>query len=96
MGPVSGGYQLVAVMEHEEEEGEAHVAAWWLWWWQMEVAFPPEVEPPIRFFGLKWWRSVAIKALVLYFNYLQSAQSARAMRRAAQRRQEKYPPFPLF
>jgi len=62
----------------------------------MEMAFPEGPEPPTRLFHLKWGRSLAIKALVLYLNYLQSASSGRAMRRASQRRQEKFPPFPLF
>jgi hypothetical protein len=39
---------------------------------------------------------VLLKGLVLYVNYLQTVHAVQAVSRAARRRQQKYPPFPLF
>lgn len=66
---------------------------------EVEVLFPGEEELEMgrsRFLRKSWWKKVVLKAAVLYVNYLQTVQAAQGMARAAKRRQEKYPPIPMF
>ncbi|GAB5034421.1 gtp binding protein sey1 [Nannochloropsis oceanica] len=66
---------------------------------EVEVLFPGEEELEMgrsRFLRKSWWKKVVLKAAVLYVNYLQTVHAAQGMARAAKRRQEKYPPIPMF
>ncbi len=69
---------------------------------EVEVLFPTPDELTAAGLGRRfflrpsWWRKVALKALVVYINYLQTVQAAQSLARSARRRQETYPPVPLF
>ena len=69
---------------------------------EVEVLFPTTDELERAGLGRRfflrpsWWRKVALKALVIYINYLQTVQAAQSLARSARRRQERYPPVPLF
>lgn len=68
---------------------------------EVEVLFPEGAGEDLsslksRLLRPTWWKKVLIKAVVLYVNYIQTVQAAQSLMRSAKRRQEKYPPIPLF
>ena len=90
------GWEWEGALERLRDEMDLEVADRRM---EVEVLFPGEEELEMgksRFLRKSWWKKVVLKAAVLYINYLQTVQAAQGMARAARRRQEKYPPIPMF
>jgi hypothetical protein len=98
-GGARGGWSYEATRARLKDEMDLEVADRRM---EVEVLFPTADELSAANLGRRfflrpsWWRKVALKALVIYINYLQTVQAAQSLARAARRRQEKYPPVPLF
>ena len=91
-----GAWSWEGAMERLRDEMDVEVADRRM---EVEVLFPGEEEAQggkNRLLRASWWRKVLLKAAVVFVNYLQTVQAAQALTRAARRRQEKYPPLPIF